>query len=89
MIPERFVQLDLGILYLGMLQAAEGGPARVVELRAAPQQEVASFVDNQLAARGESYREPNWQTTPWQPQRGSASNLILSDIFGIQTGCEY
>jgi hypothetical protein len=59
-IPGRYIQLDLGLLYLGMLQAARGGPKRIIDLAAPPQERLVNYVEHQLKQRGESLLEPRW-----------------------------
>jgi hypothetical protein len=59
-IPGRYIQLDLGLLYLAMLQATRGGPGRVTDLSLRPQKKLVGHIERQLGRRGESLLDPRW-----------------------------
>jgi S-adenosylhomocysteine hydrolase len=60
LIPARYVQLEIGLLYLGMLQAARGGTPGVHRLEDSGQQRLVSSVQRQLARTGETLLDPRW-----------------------------
>lgn len=57
-VPEQFIQLDVGLLYLGLLQAVKGGDAGLHDLDATPQRNLFDFVQRQLGQRGRSLTDP-------------------------------
>jgi S-adenosylhomocysteine hydrolase len=59
-IPGRYIQLDLGLLYLAMLQASHGGPKRITDLPFKPQKRLVGVIERQLGRRGESLLDPRW-----------------------------
>jgi len=59
-IPGRYIQLDLGLLYLAMLQACHGGPKRITDLSLEPQKRLVGVIERQLGRRGESLLDPRW-----------------------------
>ena len=60
LIPGRYIQLAIGNFYLGMKQAAEGGPAGIHTLSRKPQEAFVAEIEAELKARGESLLDPSW-----------------------------
>lgn len=60
LIPARYVQLEIGLLYLGMLQAAKGDTPGIHRLEMPGQRRLVSKVQRQLARTGETLLDPRW-----------------------------
>jgi S-adenosylhomocysteine hydrolase len=60
LIPGRYIQFQLGLLYLDLLHAAEGNKPGFGETPIAQQKDLAAFVESRLQKRGESLHQPRW-----------------------------
>ena len=59
-VPGRYIQFQLGLLYLDLLRAAEGGRARSPKTLIAKQRALKNFVQAQLAKRNENLLTPRF-----------------------------
>jgi S-adenosylhomocysteine hydrolase len=60
-IPARYIQLEIGLLYLGMVQAARGGASPGInEYALQPQRYLVNTIQDQLKARSENLLWPKW-----------------------------
>lgn len=60
-IPDRYIQVDLGLMYLGLLQAKKGGAPGLQTLNKSRQAALMKYVEKDLAKSGESAERPRWQ----------------------------
>ncbi|MBW2733632.1 MAG: hypothetical protein JRH20_14685 [Deltaproteobacteria bacterium] len=60
LIPGRYIQLEIGLLHLAMLQAQGETKPGVRELKRAPQEVLVKEVQAELSQRGESLLAPSW-----------------------------
>jgi hypothetical protein len=60
LIPGRFIQLEIGLLYLGMLQAARGGSAGIHALELSGQKRLVDLIEKQLKRSQEALLSPRW-----------------------------
>lgn len=64
LVPGRYIQYQLGLLYLDALHAMRGGHGTgLVDAPVEPQRKLATFVQEELARRGESLDDPRWTLT--------------------------